>query len=116
PSPLKSPTPTMLQLAPGWTLTPPDVKSALPVIFEPFMNQAATSLVAVLRQIRSLSPSRLKSPTPTTVQVGSGFTGVPPEVTNPLPTMVEPFRVHSASEPEVLRQSRSDLPSPSKSP
>src|SRR5262249_22887768 len=49
----KSPMPATLQFASGCTATPPETTSPLLATVEPFMNQAATSPVAVLRHKRS---------------------------------------------------------------
>src|SRR5262249_21266702 len=116
PSPLKSPMPAMFHVGPGRTLTPPALRSLLLPMLVPFRNQAATSPVAESRQSKWTLPSPLKSAPPTMLQVGPGFTGTPPARMKSLERIVEPSSVHSASVPLVLRQSRSLLPLPSKSP
>src|ERR1700730_13862270 len=58
PSPLKSPTPAIIQTVDTWA------KTGLAVACAPFIVQIATDPLAVLYQRMSLFPSPLKSPTP----------------------------------------------------
>src|SRR5258705_232211 len=106
PSPLKSPTPAMLQLR--------SVTAAMDAPLEiaaPFMNQIVFSPVARLRHRISDLPFPLKSPFPAMLQFGSGTAAIPS------PTEFRsPFMNQTAFSPVVLLRHRmSDLPSPLKS-
>src|SRR5579871_4650955 len=71
----------------------------------------------LLRHRMSDLPSPLKSPTPATLQLASGFIAAPPDVASALALIVVPFMVQSVTSPVVvLRHSTSRLPSPLKSP
>src|SRR5437867_13192964 len=106
PSPLKSPTPRIVQWA---SLT--GVMSALLARLEPVISQMAFCPVAASRHRRSALPSPLKSPMPATVQSVSA-TGLVSEV----PVTVVPLMNQMAFCPVlVLRHRMSAVPSPLKS-
>src|SRR5215470_7487328 len=94
PSPLKSPVPTIFHTLGGAFPTPADW-----VTCEPFINQIATSPLAVFCQRMSPMPSPLKSPVPTTDQAPGTF---------PTPAdcaTCAPLRNHIATLPLVSRHS-----------
>src|SRR6185295_5926502 len=107
PSPLKSPTPTICHGLGMVARRPADTA------LTPFINQRKVSPVVLLRHTRSALPSPLKSPTPATTNELLICRLVVPE---PAPMLV-PFIIQTVLVPVgPLRQTRSALPSPLKSP
>src|ERR1700691_1017777 len=107
PSPLKSPTPTTVQLVA--TVPTPELLGLRMVV--PFISQIATAPVVVLRASMSAMPSPLKSPVPTIDQA-----------VDTLPSaellgfkIVVPLISQIDKSPAVSRQRMSALPAPLKS-
>src|SRR5581483_7420842 len=115
PSPLKSATPAIFQLASGRIAAPFDIMAVLVLIMAPFISQIASAPLALCRHRISAFPLPLKSPVPAMLHVASGAMTWPFSVRKLPDVMAEPFMLQSTSAPLTLRQRMSALLSPLKS-
>src|SRR4029077_10802197 len=106
PSPLKSPTPSILHDESGDTAAPWNIGAALEAIADPFISQVANAPLELCRHRMSASPSPLKSPRPAILQDEFGDTTWLWNVGGALVVIDDPFMSHPASEPVVLCRHR----------